>query len=149
MLKSEDSEIQYCRTRKTPKNECLIPKFGFDLAIGQTLASAENLQAFREHYLKELAKRACGLRLITDKMPQNFLYISLICSAFPEAKIIHVRRQAKATCWSNFKNYFRTILQPKMMWPTTSSLSQLHYFCHTAFDEVKCRNLSFRGIGPS
>ena len=39
-------------------------------------------------------------------MPQNFRFIALICAAFPEAKIVHVRRRAEATCWSNFKHYF-------------------------------------------
>ena len=27
-------------------------------------------------------------------------------AAFPNAKIIHVQRNAAATCWSNFKHYF-------------------------------------------
>jgi hypothetical protein len=61
---------------------------------------------FRERYLAELSKRANGQAFITDKMPQNFRYIALICEAFPEAKIIHVLRNAEATCWSNFKYYF-------------------------------------------
>ena len=39
-------------------------------------------------------------------MPQNFLFIPLICAAFPEAKIIHVQRDAAAPCWSNYKQYF-------------------------------------------
>ena len=39
-------------------------------------------------------------------MPQNFLFLPLIFSAFEKAKIIHVHRDARATCWSNFKNYF-------------------------------------------
>jgi len=39
-------------------------------------------------------------------MPQNFRYIALICAALPEAKIVHVKRNAEATCWSNFKHYF-------------------------------------------
>jgi hypothetical protein len=39
-------------------------------------------------------------------MPQNFRFIPLICAAFPEAKIIHVKRNAAATCWSNYKQYF-------------------------------------------
>jgi len=39
-------------------------------------------------------------------MPQNFRYIGLISVAFPEAKIIHVKRNAAAVCWSNYKQYF-------------------------------------------
>jgi hypothetical protein len=64
------------------------------------------VSAFRERYLAELAKRADGQAFVTDKMPQNFRYIALICAAFPEAKIIHVLRNTEATCWSNFKHYF-------------------------------------------
>jgi hypothetical protein len=39
-------------------------------------------------------------------MPLNFILIPLICAAFPAAKIIHVQRDAAATCWSNYKHYF-------------------------------------------
>jgi hypothetical protein len=41
-------------------------------------------------------------------MPGNFRFIPLICAAFPEAKIIHVQRDSRATCWSNFRQYFST-----------------------------------------
>ena len=43
---------------------------------------------------------------MTDKMPANFRYIGFILSAFPEAKIIHLKRDARATCWSNYKYFF-------------------------------------------
>ena len=81
-------------------------QFGIDLTIGQKPVNAETVQSFRERYLAELAKRADGQAFVTDKMPQNFRYIALICAAFPEAKIVHVQRSAEATCWSNFKHYF-------------------------------------------
>ena len=42
----------------------------------------------------------------TDKMPMNFRYIGFILSAFPEAKIVHLKRDARATCWSIYKHYF-------------------------------------------
>ena len=41
-------------------------------------------------------------------MPHNFRFIPLICSALPEAKIVHAQRNAAATCWSNYKQYFTT-----------------------------------------
>ena len=41
-------------------------------------------------------------------MPLNFRFIPLICAAFPEAKIVHVQRDASATCWSNYKQYFNS-----------------------------------------
>ena len=83
-----------------------VSQFGSQLAAGLTAPTLEAVSVFRERYLAELAKRADGQAFITDKMPQNFRYIALICAAFPEAKIVHVQRNAEATCWSNFKHYF-------------------------------------------
>ena len=83
-----------------------VSQFGRELALGVTAATLETVSVFREHYLAELAKRADGQAFITDKLPHNFQYIALICAAFPEAKIIHVQRNAEATCWSNFKHHF-------------------------------------------
>lgn len=39
-------------------------------------------------------------------MPQNFLYIGLLTATFPEAKIVHVKRNSAAVCWANYKQYF-------------------------------------------
>ena len=39
-------------------------------------------------------------------MPSNFLHIGMILTAFPEAKILHCVRDARAICWSNFRNYY-------------------------------------------
>ena len=61
---------------------------------------------FREKYLSELSKVSNGNRFVTDKLPQNFCFIPLICAAFPEAQIVHVQRDPRATCWSNYKQYF-------------------------------------------
>ena len=83
-----------------------VSQFGGRLAAGLTAPTLEAVSVFRERYLAELAKRADGQVFITDKMPQNFRYIALICAAFPEAKIVHVKRNAEATCWSNFKHFF-------------------------------------------
>ena len=83
-----------------------LSRFGTKLIAGLTAPTVEAISVFRERYLTGLAKRANGQAFVTVKMPQNFQYIALICAAFPEAKIIHVQRDAKAICWSNFKHYF-------------------------------------------
>ena len=83
-----------------------VSQFGTKLVAGATSPTLKAVSAFRESYLAELAKRAEGQAFVTDKMPRNFKYIALICAAFPEAKIVHVQRNAEATCWSNFKHYF-------------------------------------------
>ena len=41
-------------------------------------------------------------------MPLNFQYIGFILTAFPEAKIINLKRDAMAVCWSNYKRYFNS-----------------------------------------
>ena len=43
---------------------------------------------------------------ITDKLPLNFQYIGFILNAFPSAKIVHLERDPRATCWSNYKFFF-------------------------------------------
>jgi len=83
-----------------------VKRHSLALAIGETTLSKENISEFREKYLLKLNKLSKGNQFVTDKMPQNFRFIPLICAALPEAKIIHVQRNAAATCWSNYKQYF-------------------------------------------
>ena len=61
----------------------------------------------REEYLDMLSQFNTSENIITDKLPLNFQYIGFILSAFPDAKIIHLKRDARATCWSNYKYYFK------------------------------------------
>ena len=44
--------------------------------------------------------------IITDKAPQNFIWIGFIKIFFPNSKIIHCSRNPKDNCLSIFKNYF-------------------------------------------
>ena len=66
----------------------------------------KDIFSIRNQYLDSLMKLNTQEKYITDKMPINFRYIGFILSSFPEAKIIHVKRDARATCWSNYKHYF-------------------------------------------
>ncbi|WP_417211543.1 sulfotransferase [Antarctobacter sp.] len=66
----------------------------------------EHLRALRRGYLEAVAEHAGGARLVTDKMPHNFCFLPLICAALPEARIVHVVRDAPSVCWSNLKQYF-------------------------------------------
>ena len=43
---------------------------------------------------------------VTDKNPLNFLYIGFIKILFPNAIIIHCKRNSKDTCLSIYKNLF-------------------------------------------
>lgn len=64
------------------------------------------LAALRAAYLEELGRHAAGRDVVTDKMPVNFRWIGFIMAALPEARVIHLRRDPVATCWSIFRNYF-------------------------------------------
>ena len=39
-----------------------------------------------------------------NKTPENFKYIGLIFSIFPNAKIIHLKRDPRAICWSIYQS---------------------------------------------
>ena len=62
--------------------------------------------SIRQQYLDALSVFNAPEDVITDKMPLNFQYIGFILSAFPEAKIVHLKRDARATCWSIYRRYF-------------------------------------------
>ena len=66
----------------------------------------DDLLSIRSNYIKSLEDLNVSEKIITDKMPVNFRMIGLILTAIPEAKIIHLTRDPKATCWSNYKHYF-------------------------------------------
>jgi tetratricopeptide (TPR) repeat protein len=59
-----------------------------------------------ENYLCYLRKISSDALRITDKMPSNFIAIGLIYALFPNAKIIHVKRNAIDTCLSCYTKLF-------------------------------------------
>jgi len=64
------------------------------------------LLSIRQKYSDSLSSLNTSKKIITDKLPLNFRYIGFILSAFPEAKIVHVKRDAIATCWSIYRHSF-------------------------------------------
>ena len=81
-------------------------QFGAAIATGITEVNNVSMFDFRGKYLDKLKNCSNGNLIVTDKMPQNFRYIGLLAAAFPEAKIIHVKRKPAAVCWANYKQYF-------------------------------------------
>ena len=60
-----------------------------------------------ESYLERTrVQRKTERPFFIDKLPNNFLLTGLILLALPNAKIIDVRRDALACCFSNFKQHF-------------------------------------------
>ena len=66
----------------------------------------KDILSIRDKYLSKVSALKFTQCVVTDKMPANFRYIGFILEAFPEAKIIHLKRDARATCWSIYKYYF-------------------------------------------
>lgn len=65
-------------------------------------AAPQHLQALAAGYLEALAELFPGAEYVTDKRPQNFLYIGLIKLLFPGAKIVHTTRAPLDNCLSIF-----------------------------------------------
>ena len=83
-----------------------LKQFGAAIANGSAKVNSEALHDFRHRYLEKLRVISNRNLFVTDKMPQNFRYLGLVAAAFPEAKIIHVKRNPAAVCWANYKYYF-------------------------------------------
>lgn len=81
-------------------------RYGSNLTLAKDDIDYNHMETFQENYLSSLQSHSAEKQYITDKFPQNFMHIGLIVNSLPKAKIIHVRRNPKATCWSNFKNHF-------------------------------------------
>ena len=59
-----------------------------------------------EKYLEFINFHDFKTDIITDKAPQNFIWIGFIKLFFPNSKIIHCSRNPKDNCLSIYKNYF-------------------------------------------
>ncbi len=69
-------------------------------------ASIAKFQAVANNYLGNLPDTDADY--ITDKLPHNFLNVGMIRILFPNASIVHCRRDSRDTCFSIFKNLFGT-----------------------------------------
>ena len=72
--------------------------------IIEEASSERNVLA--EQYIELLKHHKFETNIITDKAPQNFLWLGFIKIFFPNSKIIHSYRNSKDNCLSIFKNYF-------------------------------------------
>lgn len=63
-------------------------------------------EAIAGKYLDRLGHLAPGARRVVNKLPMNFLYLGLIRKLFPDAPIIHCRRNPLDVCLSNYFGHF-------------------------------------------
>ena len=86
--------------------QIIIPILREHLTDDKKKLSKKTFLSIRKQYFESLSSFNTSENVITDKWPLNFRSIGFILSAIPEAKIIHLKRDARATCWSIYKHYF-------------------------------------------
>ena len=87
-------------------NKSIFPFIKENNNKNQNGFSEKNLLSIREQYLDSLISLNIKEKVIVDKMPLNFRYVGFILYAFPEAKILHMKREPMAICWSIYKSFF-------------------------------------------
>jgi tetratricopeptide (TPR) repeat protein len=70
--------------------------------------SMDQLQDIKNFYLKGTKSFQSNNKIIIDKAPLNYRWIGFIKKLFPNSKIIHCQRDPMDTCFSNFKNSFKS-----------------------------------------
>ncbi|MEO1240583.1 MAG: sulfotransferase [Pseudomonadota bacterium] len=90
---------------------------------GKALADApkDQLQKWRDQYFASYPKLR-GEGAVVDKQPLNFRGAGLIEAVFPEAKIIHIRRNPVDTGFSIYRNDFAKA------WPYATRLESIAHF---------------------
>jgi tetratricopeptide (TPR) repeat protein len=79
-----------------------------DHAYGDTgKPDATRIRELGHRYLAELQRIGPDARRVTDKLPHNYAMLGLIHSAFPKAKIIHVKRNPADNCLSIFTTSYQ------------------------------------------
>jgi tetratricopeptide (TPR) repeat protein len=68
--------------------------------------TGSDMNRLAAYYGNRMDKHSKSARLITDKMPHNFLHLGLIELLFPDAHIIHCRRNPLDTCLSIYFHNF-------------------------------------------
>jgi tetratricopeptide (TPR) repeat protein len=80
-----------------------------EMAPGPGPLDVAALGRIREGYLDVLRGVGGGRPVVADKLPANCRMIGLIRKALPEARILHMRRNPVAVCWSIYKTMFSNI----------------------------------------
>ncbi len=84
-------ELLYIKERLNEIRDLKPGVQGFSLGHIADLSEQE-MTGFANRYLEDIGKLNSEARFVTDKMPHNFLMVGLINLLFPDARIIHCRR---------------------------------------------------------
>jgi len=69
-------------------------------------AAATDMRRVASRYLEAIDYRLADRPMFIDKYPFNFLYLGFIARAFPDAKIVHLRRNPMDACFAMYKQSF-------------------------------------------
>lgn len=71
-----------------------------------TAAAKAPIDDIAGSYMEAIRYRLSGSPWFIDKMPENFLYLGFIAKAFPQARIVHLKRHPMDACFAMFKQSF-------------------------------------------
>lgn len=71
-----------------------------------TVADSAQFQAHAQRYLELITQINPNAARITDKLPHNFIYLGVIQTLLPNARVIHIRRNPLDTCLSCYLQDF-------------------------------------------
>lgn len=66
-----------------------------------------HFEAIANKYLEQVSKPSGGKRKITDKLLTNYFFVGMINILYPNARIIHAKRNPVDTCLSAFTKLFK------------------------------------------
>jgi len=69
-------------------------------------AAGKDIQLIARHYMNSVEYRLSDRPMFIDKYPYNYLYLGFIAKAFPQAKIIYLKRNPMDACFAMFKQSF-------------------------------------------
>jgi tetratricopeptide (TPR) repeat protein len=70
------------------------------------IAAGIDPQQLGKAYLQTSSKLRGSLPRFVDKLPPNYLYVPLILTALPNARIVHLTRDPMDACFASFKQLF-------------------------------------------
>jgi hypothetical protein len=69
-------------------------------------AAENDIALIAQHYMSSIAYRLQDKPMFIDKYPYNYLYLGFIAKAFPNARIIYLKRNPMDACFAMFKQSF-------------------------------------------
>ena len=69
-------------------------------------AAKKDMRPIAEGYMSAVAYKLGDRPYFIEKLPENYLYLGFIARAFPQARIIHLKRNPMDSCFAMFKQSF-------------------------------------------